>query len=116
MGRSPTSATDRNRSGLSSVTILLTLSEWHCMTLAHECQLESSASGSKADAGREPWTSKTRTWLSPAAVALFQVDDSAESMKGMDVHSRRVRQQLNAKDVGLMASLDGTATLERIFL
>lgn len=64
-----TSPTERNRSGLSSVTNFFALSVWQSEMLMHDC-VDTWASCSTANSGSDPLTSKTRTWLSPAAVTL----------------------------------------------
>ena len=69
----PTSETDKNRSGLSSVMIRLTLCSWQRITLMQDCfTLNSFSSRSETAHALAVFTSKTRTCISPAAVALSQ--------------------------------------------
>ena len=71
--RSLTSETDKNKSGLSSVMIRLTLSSWQRKILMQDCfTLYSVSSRSETALALAVFTSKTRTCMSPAAVALSQ--------------------------------------------
>lgn len=87
-----TSPTDRNKSGLCSVTILLTRSSWHLKTRIHACRELYTVSRPFEEPVRPSSPiSNTRTCLSPATVALWSIKGSKGIMAPRQEHSHSRR-------------------------